>query len=147
MILFDWLHVTLWLGLNSCDLSLYRGGLAERLNRLHSRQRSAISFWRHQCNSTTSAGKTHPVWIMSVYVKYRSLEVSSLLLTTNDNIIKMLSQFKCKSSHLNTAISGTRKIFNHQPAVFKFPQLLVTLDEMCRIFQWRDVYSWRSRRL
>ncbi|XP_056306197.1 DNA repair-scaffolding protein [Danio aesculapii] len=32
-----------------------RGGLAERLNRLHSRQRSAISFWRHQCNSTTSA--------------------------------------------------------------------------------------------
>lgn len=32
-----------------------KGGLAERLNRLHSRQRSAISFWRHQCNSTTSA--------------------------------------------------------------------------------------------
>ncbi|KTF80062.1 hypothetical protein cypCar_00025562 [Cyprinus carpio] len=37
-----------------------RGGLAERLNQLHSRQRSAISFWRHQCSSTTSAGKTHP---------------------------------------------------------------------------------------
>ncbi|XP_057179213.1 DNA repair-scaffolding protein isoform X2 [Triplophysa rosa] len=32
-----------------------RGGLAEKLNRLHSRQRSAISFWRHQCNSSTSA--------------------------------------------------------------------------------------------
>lgn len=31
-----------------------RGGLAEKLNRLHSRQRSAISFWRHQCNSSTS---------------------------------------------------------------------------------------------
>ncbi|XP_051543317.1 DNA repair-scaffolding protein [Myxocyprinus asiaticus] len=32
-----------------------RGGFAERLNRLHSRQRSAISFWRHQCSSNTSA--------------------------------------------------------------------------------------------
>ncbi|XP_055038623.2 DNA repair-scaffolding protein isoform X3 [Misgurnus anguillicaudatus] len=32
-----------------------RGGLAEKLNRLHRRQRSAISFWRHRCNSSTSA--------------------------------------------------------------------------------------------
>ncbi|XP_051970402.1 DNA repair-scaffolding protein [Xyrauchen texanus] len=32
-----------------------RGGFAERLNRLYSRQRSAISFWRHQCSSNTSA--------------------------------------------------------------------------------------------
>lgn len=146
IILYHWLidsysNDSVWLilcvtvmGLNWCDLSLYRGGLAERLNRLHCRQRSAISFWRHQCNSTTSAGKTHPVWIMSVYVKTRwwmlaecrSLEASSLLLTTNDNILKKLSQFKCKSSHLNTAnvwsgLICTRKIFNHQPAVFIFP--------------------------
>ncbi|KAM4687889.1 DNA repair-scaffolding protein isoform 2-T2 [Discoglossus pictus] len=28
-----------------------RGGLAERLNRLQNRERSAISFWRHQCES------------------------------------------------------------------------------------------------
>ncbi|KAM7379441.1 hypothetical protein PAMP_004990 [Pampus punctatissimus] len=31
------------------------GGLAERLNRLQSRQRSAISFWRHQSISDTAA--------------------------------------------------------------------------------------------
>ncbi|NXK91867.1 SPIDR protein, partial [Formicarius rufipectus] len=30
---------------------LYRGGLAERLCRLQNRERSAISFWRHQCIS------------------------------------------------------------------------------------------------
>nr|XP_033789607.1 DNA repair-scaffolding protein isoform X2 [Geotrypetes seraphini] len=35
-----------------------RGGLAERLNRLQNRERSAISFWRHQCMSKyiTSSG-------------------------------------------------------------------------------------------
>ncbi|XP_043082965.1 LOW QUALITY PROTEIN: DNA repair-scaffolding protein-like [Puntigrus tetrazona] len=32
-------------------MSDMKGGFAERLNRLHSRQKSAISFWRHQCNS------------------------------------------------------------------------------------------------
>uniref|UniRef100_A0A8D0GK81 Scaffold protein involved in DNA repair n=1 Tax=Sphenodon punctatus TaxID=8508 RepID=A0A8D0GK81_SPHPU len=40
---------------------LLRGGLAERLNRLQNRQRSAISFWRHQCASedkTLTGGKT-----------------------------------------------------------------------------------------
>ncbi|MGH0152751.1 UNVERIFIED_CONTAM: hypothetical protein FKN15_033167, partial [Acipenser sinensis] len=38
-----------------------RGGLAERLNRLQCRERSAISFWRHQCISdykTPAAGKS-----------------------------------------------------------------------------------------
>ncbi|XP_062986774.1 DNA repair-scaffolding protein [Elgaria multicarinata webbii] len=30
---------------------LLRGGLAERLNRLQNRERTAISFWRHQCIS------------------------------------------------------------------------------------------------
>lgn len=34
------------------------GGLAERLNRLQSRQRSAISFWRHQSISDTSEATT-----------------------------------------------------------------------------------------
>ncbi|XP_053914502.1 DNA repair-scaffolding protein isoform X2 [Cuculus canorus] len=32
---------------------LLRGGLAERLCRLQNRERSAISFWRHQCTSDT----------------------------------------------------------------------------------------------
>ncbi|XP_062284908.1 DNA repair-scaffolding protein [Scomber scombrus] len=36
------------------------GGLAERLNRLQSRQRSAISFWRHQYISDTSATVDRP---------------------------------------------------------------------------------------
>ncbi|XP_067234590.1 DNA repair-scaffolding protein isoform X2 [Chanodichthys erythropterus] len=43
-----------------------RGGLAERLNRLHSRQRSAISFWRHQCNSTTSAADRPGVLMLRI---------------------------------------------------------------------------------
>ncbi|XP_047444950.1 DNA repair-scaffolding protein isoform X2 [Mugil cephalus] len=34
------------------------GGLAERLNRLQCRQRSAISFWRHQSSSDASAAAT-----------------------------------------------------------------------------------------
>ncbi|XP_075776844.1 DNA repair-scaffolding protein isoform X1 [Pelodiscus sinensis] len=40
---------------------LLRGGLAERLNRLQNRERSAISFWKHQCISeykTFSGGKS-----------------------------------------------------------------------------------------
>ncbi|KAJ7338800.1 hypothetical protein JRQ81_012702 [Phrynocephalus forsythii] len=40
---------------------LLRGGLAERLNRLQNRERSAVSFWRHQCISgdqTPSGGKS-----------------------------------------------------------------------------------------
>ncbi len=59
-------------------ISLFRGGLAERLNRLHSRQKSAISFWRHQCNSTTSAGKTHPIWILFIWRLNHVLNVSSV---------------------------------------------------------------------
>ncbi|XP_058620833.1 DNA repair-scaffolding protein isoform X3 [Onychostoma macrolepis] len=43
-----------------------RGGLAERLNRLHSRQKSAVSFWRHQCNSTTSATERPGVLILRI---------------------------------------------------------------------------------
>lgn len=34
------------------------GGLAERLNRLQCRQRSAISFWKHQSVSGSSAATT-----------------------------------------------------------------------------------------
>ncbi|XP_077666428.1 DNA repair-scaffolding protein isoform X2 [Eretmochelys imbricata] len=40
---------------------LLRGGLAERLNRLQNRERSAIRFWKHQCVSeykTSSGGKS-----------------------------------------------------------------------------------------
>ncbi|XP_058033636.1 DNA repair-scaffolding protein isoform X2 [Ahaetulla prasina] len=39
---------------------LLRGGLAERLNTLQNRKRSAVNFWRHQCTShheTPSGGK------------------------------------------------------------------------------------------
>ncbi|XP_043081566.1 DNA repair-scaffolding protein [Puntigrus tetrazona] len=43
-----------------------RGGFAERLNRLHSRQKSAISFWRHQCNSTTSAAERSGVLVLRI---------------------------------------------------------------------------------
>ncbi|XP_074843299.1 DNA repair-scaffolding protein isoform X2 [Carettochelys insculpta] len=40
---------------------LLRGGLAERLNRLQNRERSAINFWKHKCASeynTSSGGKS-----------------------------------------------------------------------------------------
>lgn len=43
-------------------LLLHSGGLAERLNRLQRRQRSAVSFWRHQSisdTSTTATGDPH----------------------------------------------------------------------------------------
>ncbi|KAK1173763.1 DNA repair-scaffolding protein, partial [Acipenser oxyrinchus oxyrinchus] len=38
-----------------------RGGLAERLNRLQCRERSAISFWRHQCISDYKTPAAKPV--------------------------------------------------------------------------------------
>lgn len=47
---------------------LHSGGLAERLNRLQCRQRSAISFWRHQSISGTSAataGDSHKPTVLS----------------------------------------------------------------------------------
>lgn len=121
LILWDWILV----------LAVCRGGLAERLNRLHSRQKSAISFWRHQCNSTTSAGKTHPIWFLSVYMKtqsrleckllYRSLVVSSLFLTTNvftiRNEVFSFKYCQCQIWPKECA----RKLFIHQPTVFIFP--------------------------
>lgn len=40
--------------------ALYSGGLAERLSRLQSRQRSAVSFWRHQSLSHAPAATGDP---------------------------------------------------------------------------------------
>lgn len=41
-------------------LCVHSGGLAERLNRLQCRQRSAVSFWRHQSLSDTSTATGDP---------------------------------------------------------------------------------------
>ncbi|XP_063075779.1 DNA repair-scaffolding protein isoform X3 [Engraulis encrasicolus] len=49
-----------------------RGGLAERLNRLQARQRSAISFWRHQSTApttTATAGKAGVLALRILLVK------------------------------------------------------------------------------
>uniref|UniRef100_A0A8C5ST71 Uncharacterized protein n=1 Tax=Laticauda laticaudata TaxID=8630 RepID=A0A8C5ST71_LATLA len=46
--------------LENCLSTISRGGLAERLNTLQNRKRSAVNFWRHQCTShheTLSSGK------------------------------------------------------------------------------------------
>ncbi|XP_075405760.1 DNA repair-scaffolding protein [Tenrec ecaudatus] len=45
-----------------------RGGLAERLSELQNRERSAISFWRHQCSSyqKTLKGRTSGVLIVKI---------------------------------------------------------------------------------
>ncbi|XP_078009554.1 DNA repair-scaffolding protein isoform X4 [Phascolarctos cinereus] len=47
---------------------LLRGGLAERLNRLQNRERSAITFWRHQSSSSnkTLPGKKSGVLIVKI---------------------------------------------------------------------------------
>ncbi|XP_042319117.1 DNA repair-scaffolding protein isoform X2 [Sceloporus undulatus] len=47
---------------------LLRGGLAERLNTLQNRERTAISFWRHQCNSDgqTLSGNKSGVLIVKI---------------------------------------------------------------------------------
>ncbi|KAL0966210.1 hypothetical protein UPYG_G00292350 [Umbra pygmaea] len=50
-------------------ITFQRGGLAERLNRLQSRQRSAISFWRHQsisCTNRSSAVHKPGVLVLEV---------------------------------------------------------------------------------
>nr|XP_044999403.1 DNA repair-scaffolding protein isoform X3 [Jaculus jaculus] len=47
---------------------LLRGGLAERLNSLQNRERSAISMWRHQCDSyqKTLSGRKHSVLTVKI---------------------------------------------------------------------------------
>lgn len=47
---------------------LLRGGLAERINRLQNRERSAISLWRHQCASyqQTLSGRKSGVLIVKI---------------------------------------------------------------------------------
>lgn len=39
--------------------SVFSGGLAERLSRLQSRQRSAVSFWRHRSAAAPATGEPH----------------------------------------------------------------------------------------
>lgn len=43
--------------ISPCVCLFHSGGLAERLNRLQCRQRSAISFWRHEFVSNTTAAR------------------------------------------------------------------------------------------
>lgn len=53
--------VSLWYYIISLHVCLFHsGGLAERLNRLQCRQRSAISFWRHKsiCDTSTAVTPT-----------------------------------------------------------------------------------------
>ncbi|XP_037659343.1 DNA repair-scaffolding protein isoform X2 [Choloepus didactylus] len=45
---------------------LIRGGLAERLNGLQNRERSAISFWRHRCVSYQKSGGNSSVLIVRI---------------------------------------------------------------------------------
>ncbi|XP_077022838.1 DNA repair-scaffolding protein isoform X3 [Tamandua tetradactyla] len=45
---------------------LIRGGLAERLNSLQNRERSAISFWRHRCVSYQKSGRNSGVLIVRI---------------------------------------------------------------------------------
>lgn len=61
------------LGKTEHSFILCRGGLAERLCRLQNRERSAISFWRHQCLSDDKipTGKKHnpiPLWKHYTYM-------------------------------------------------------------------------------
>lgn len=44
-----------------CVCLFHSGGLAERLNRLQCRQRSAISFWRHDAAAAGDPRHTNPV--------------------------------------------------------------------------------------
>lgn len=59
--LVTWQNWILILGKIEHSFILCRGGLAERLCRLQNRERSAISFWRHQCISDAKipSGKKH----------------------------------------------------------------------------------------
>nr|XP_036849579.1 DNA repair-scaffolding protein isoform X2 [Manis javanica] len=53
---------------NSAKKKLLRGGLAERLNGLQNRERSAISLWRHQCDSyqKTLSGRKSGILIVKI---------------------------------------------------------------------------------
>uniref|UniRef100_A0A3Q0SKM5 Scaffold protein involved in DNA repair n=1 Tax=Amphilophus citrinellus TaxID=61819 RepID=A0A3Q0SKM5_AMPCI len=58
-------HLLLWGWGRVCVF--HSGGLAERLNRLQCRQRSAISFWKHQSISDTSAATTEVLAVLEVH--------------------------------------------------------------------------------
>ncbi|OCT76785.1 hypothetical protein XELAEV_18031988mg, partial [Xenopus laevis] len=66
-----------------------RGGLAERLSRLQNRERSAISFWRHQCESDCkiTLGAKSGVLILKVIQVHEECSVQVALCTQqiNDN--------------------------------------------------------------
>lgn len=90
----DFSHKLFWLGSNpmcfmrasSVYICVHSGGLAERLNKLQRRQRSAVSFWRHQSLSDTSAvtGEPHKPTSSATLKSYLALlHPRGSLLTVN----------------------------------------------------------------
>ncbi|KAG8442082.1 hypothetical protein GDO86_011031 [Hymenochirus boettgeri] len=82
-----------------------RGGLAERLNRLQNRERSAISFWRHQCKSDCkiTIGAKSGILLLRVDEIHEecSMKVVSCTKLESDNGEASSS---CHSNYANTLI-------------------------------------------
>ncbi|XP_019403332.1 PREDICTED: DNA repair-scaffolding protein isoform X2 [Crocodylus porosus] len=80
---------------------LLRGGLAERLNRLQNRERSAITFWRHECVSDYKNPSDSKSGVLVVKI----LEVHEEC-TMQVAICEQLGQFSADSS-LEDAVTHT----------------------------------------
>ncbi|XP_014462315.1 DNA repair-scaffolding protein isoform X2 [Alligator mississippiensis] len=83
---------------------LLRGGLAERLNRLQNRERSAITFWRHECVSDYKNPSDGKSGVLVVKI----LEVHEEC-TMQVAICQQLRQFSSDSS-LEDAVTHTEPI-------------------------------------
>ncbi|XP_019382521.1 PREDICTED: DNA repair-scaffolding protein isoform X3 [Gavialis gangeticus] len=83
---------------------LLRGGLAERLNRLQNRERSAITFWRHECVSDYKNPSDSKSGVLVVKI----LEVHEEC-TMQVAVCQQLGQFSADSS-LEDAVTHTEPI-------------------------------------
>ncbi|XP_043921661.1 DNA repair-scaffolding protein-like [Protopterus annectens] len=93
-----------------------RGGLAERLNRLQSRERSAISFWRHQCVSdyrTPEDGKSGVLTLKVLQLQEEcSMQVAFCQLLSQSATIG-ISEDSFSASELNLTVFFTKETSTH----------------------------------
>ncbi|XP_042828666.1 DNA repair-scaffolding protein isoform X3 [Panthera tigris] len=96
----------------SAKMKLLRGGLAERLNGLQNRERSAISLWRHQCVSyqKTLSGRKSGILVVKILELHEECNIQVAM-------CEQLAGMQADSSSLGQAPStGLKVLFTKETA-------------------------------
>nr|XP_060466461.1 DNA repair-scaffolding protein isoform X2 [Panthera onca] len=96
----------------SAKMKLLRGGLAERLNGLQNRERSAISLWRHQCVSyqKTLSGRKSGILVVKILELHEECTIQVAM-------CEQLAGMQADSSSLGQAPStGLKVLFTKETA-------------------------------